>query len=40
MQPLKHCARDRSAMSLAEANRQIYKLLKNGAKVVIADVGV
>jgi type I restriction enzyme R subunit len=29
---------DRSAMSLVEANRQIYKLLKNGVKVDITDV--
>lgn len=30
--------RDRSAMSLAEANRQIYKLVKNGVRVDITEV--
>ena len=33
-QAIEEISRDRSAMSLAEANRQVYRLLKNGVKVV------
>jgi type I restriction enzyme, R subunit len=34
---IEELTRDRSAMSLAQANREIYKLLKDGARVSFQD---